>query len=134
MNRISPDYAARKQQKLSSIHDRSDPNSDGVSRNGSRIFEEPCVIPKCLLGQGFDSSSRTERGAWFVESYMSVRTEPKDLKIDSFCFLDLFLLPFAMSLDVSRQPTWDMDVAMLHIDVLEKVLHHEIMVALALVG
>ena len=97
------------------------------------MAEKARVRDDRVLRERLDSRARAERRKRLVEGQMSVRSDAAHEQIDASCLLDPRLVVRALFLQIGRVAVENVHVFGLDVDVAEKVVPHERVVAFGMV-
>ena len=124
----------RQHQKFARIHDGAESHRDGLVGLRFYLAKKTCVIGQCFRGQYLNARARSERGARFVERQVSIGTDTKNLQVDASGLLDAPFVPGASGVEIGSHPVRYMNPVGVDAYVIEKMLPHEIPVALRVFG
>ena len=94
------------------------------------IVKETWVGNTCVWCQCLDTSTWTKWWARLIEGNVSVRTDTTEEEVDTTCFMNHFLIVLALCLKIFCVTIQDMNVLLWTINVVEKILSHESVIAL----
>ena len=119
-----------KQDRSVGFKDRANAHRDGIDGNILPLVEEPGIVINGRFGERLQAGPGREGTGWFIECNMPIGADPQDLQIDAAALLDALFVPLAKRPVIPCRAGWDVRVLLWNINVLEKVLMHEVMVAL----
>ena len=132
-DRLGLVLAARHQHQLACVEDGPDTHGDRVDRHVLSGVEEPGVVVDRLLRQRLEPGARAERAPRLVEGDMPVRADAQDLQVDPAALPNALLVPLAEGRVIAGGARRNIDVVPGDVDVLEKMLVHEVVVALRVI-
>src|SRR3989338_9063712 len=120
--------------QLLRVHDRPDANCQRRLRDLIRVVaKEPGIRDPCVVGQRLDPGAGRKGRSRLVERDVSVGTDTAKKQVDTPYFLDLLFVVLALLLQVFCVTVQDVDVLVWNVDMAEKMMPHEIVIALRMV-
>src|ERR1051325_1810294 len=132
-DRLRLRFPARDQDELARLENRADAHRDRVDGHVLAPLEEARVVVDRLLRERFEARARRQRAGGLVESDVPVGADAEDLDVDPAALGDAALVPLAKRGIVAGRAGRDVDVLRLDVDVPEKVLVHEVVIALRMI-
>ena len=123
--------AEGKDYDLLGAEDGSDTDCHGLGRNLVEVIvEETGIDNSCIVGKGNDAGTGLKRRERLVESDMAVFAYSSEEEVEAAGLDDSFLICLAFCDRICSITVKNMDILRLLVDLVEKVLVHERVVAL----